>query len=388
MPFGKTEADEWEAALRNSGLLASSEKREDAIREFRLLLEHLRRRAANSEADGALYLKAVDMVSMEELTHLDLVTVGRTLRAPITATDSFFASIATRRRKKQLGQVPERHLGISKEFDQLFAKVLEVRQPRTEYTGTLDQVPDNVRTGTFLKPIKSSGSKGAFYLYEPDRIRSVQHATTLTSWSEMVGSVEQQLGSTYVTDELWQVQELVYEADTTPARDLKFYAFYGEIGLVQEVSRHQKPQYEFFDEDGTIAACGRVHEPRFTDQSLTITDKGGLSDARLETVRELSREIPAPFMRIDYLNGVDDLVFLEMSSAPGMAHTLSDQYDRKLGAMYHEAEIRLSNDLIAGKRFDGFQRFVEQRQQLQSGASKPIQAAKSVRKWLRGSNST
>lgn len=385
MPFGKADADRWEAALRTSGLMASSEKREEAIKEFRLLLEHLRRRAAQSDTDGALYLKAVEMVSTEELTHLDLVTVGRTLRAPISTADSFFASIAARRRKKQLGQVPERHLGISKEFDQLFAELLAVRQPRTEYTGTLDQVPDGVRQGTFLKPIKSSGSKGAFYLYDHDQIRSVQHATTLPSWSEMVSAIDQQLGAAYLTDEQWQVQELVYEADTTPARDLKFYAFYGEIGLVQEVSRHEKPQYEFFDADGTVARCGRAHEPRFADPSQTITDKGGVSAERLETVRHLSREIPAPFMRIDYLNGVDELVFLEMSSAPGMAHTLSDQYDRKLGAMYHEAEIRLSNDLIDGKRFEGFQRFVEQRQRLQSGAPKAVEAAKRGRRWRRRS---
>lgn len=373
------DAERWDRKLATSSLDAILEDREWSLRQHRLMLEHLRRRAGESDRDAELYLRAINASSIDELTHLDLVTVGRTMKADLDAADSFFRAIVVRRRKKQLGPVPERYLGISKEFDQLFAAELGIRRPEVLFTGPLSDVPAHVRVNTMIKPIKSSGSKGAFYLFDTDRIRSIQNSVTLSSWSAMIESIEATLGPEYLRDQAWQVQELVYEGADAPARDLKFYAFYGEIGLIQEVSRHESPRYQYFDADGTIADCGRTHEPRFADDAATITNRGGVPDHRLDEVRALSREIPAPFMRIDYLNGNDGLVFLEMSSAPGMAHTLSDDYDRRLGRMYSAAEVRLTNDLLDGKQFDGYHRFVDMHRRARSGdAPSPQAASRSV----------
>jgi hypothetical protein len=360
IPDDDAQAERWCRELAERGLDAILDERERATRDYRLLLEYLRERARLSDEDAARYLRAVEAASADELIHLDLVMVARHLGQPLTSADSFFRSMLTRRRKKQLGHVPERLLGISKEFDEMFARALGVRTPKIRFVGPFRDIPTVDRVGTFLKPMKSSGAKGAFYLFAEDRIRSAQHHVTLTEWSDMIEMIEEEFGSSFLYDAPWQVQELIRGPDSSPARDVKFYAFYGEIGLIQEVSRHEDRLVQYFDPDGSVADCGQRHQPFFTDPSATTVDKGGLPESALAEVRELSRSIPAPFMRIDYLLGERDLVFLEMTSAPGNLHTFNDEYDRRLGQLYNEAEIRLTNDLLDGKRFDGYQRFLRE----------------------------
>ncbi len=349
--------DNWDFGQQIAGLSAHAGHRESELFKYRRLVEHLRTKSRTGKSDGELYKLAVSHLSVDELTHLDLVAIGRNLREPITHADSFFRSITVRRRKKQLGTVPEKYLGIGKDKDQLFAEALGIRMPTTFYTGTFDAIPRDLRANVLLKPLISSGSKGAFYIFDETNIHSIQHSKILTSWDELSDAVVAQFGADSLDERVWQVQELVYERDDQPARDLKFYAFYGKIGLIQEVVRHPSMQYEYFNEDLTVAICGREHEPRFQDKSMTTTDKGGLSSEKMKTVRWISEQIPAPFMRIDFVNAESELVFLEFSAAPGMSHTLNDAYDKLLGKHYNEAEIRLVNDLLSRKQFEGFHEF-------------------------------
>jgi hypothetical protein len=51
--------------------------------------------------------------------------------------------------------------------------------------------------------------------------------------------------------------------------------------------------------------------------------------------------MPHPFMRIDTLLGEDDLVFGEFTPRPGQFHRFN-------------AEWRLREDLLEGKRFDAY----------------------------------
>jgi hypothetical protein len=353
--------DRWSSDQQRAGLDAYAGHRESALLEYRRVVEHLRERSEANEHDRELYELAVSRLSIDELTHPDLVTIARTNRGPIFHADSFFRSITVRRRKKQLGVVPEKYLGIGKENDRLFTDVLGVRTPTMFYAGAFDAIPRDLRTNVLLKPMISSDSRGAFYVFDETNIYSIEHSKRLTSWDELSEAIVAQFGPDSMNERTWQVQELVYEDETQPARDLKFYAFYGKIGLIQEVVRYPSRQYEYFNNDFSLAICGRDYEPRFEDKSLTITDKGGLSSEKVETVEWLSEQIPVPFMRIDFVNGESELVFLEFSSAPGMSHTLNDTYDRLLGRYYNEAEIRLTNDLLEGKQFEGFQEFSRRR---------------------------
>ncbi len=353
--------DSWDSGQQRASLDAHAGHRESVMSEYRRLVEHLRLRSEASEHDRELYdlyELAVSHLSVDELTHPDLVTIARDHRKPIVHGDAFFRSITIRRRKKQLGPVPEKYLGIGKDKDQLFAEVLGVRTPTTFYSGTFDAIPVDLRTDVVLNPMVSSDSRGgAFYVFDETNIYSIEHSEALTSWDELSAAIAAQFGAESLEERIWQVQELIYEGDRQPARDLKFYAFYGKIGLILEVVRYPSIQYEYFDDDLAGVSPGHDYLPRFQDKSMTTTDKGGLSSEKLKTVERISEQIPAPFMRIDFLNAESELVFVEFSSAPGMSHTQSDVYDGLLGRYYNEAEIRLVNDLLEGKQFEGFREF-------------------------------
>lgn len=335
-------------------MVGLTEDRTRAKNRYRVAVESLRLSAKKSDGDADLYKRSVEQLGVDELTHFDLVSIGRHHQWPITHGDSFFRKIVERRRLRQLGPIPERHIG-AKNADLKLAQDLGVAVPKSLWTGKIADIPANLRHDTFLKPTQSSGSKGAFHLFRDDDIFSVCSSERIGGWKEMLEAARSQMVPADINAVTWEVQELIKDGSSRPARDMKFYGFYGQIGLIVEVSRHPNTEYEFFNEDGSVAACGVDHAPRFLDPADATTDKGGLSEAKLETVRKLSLALPMPFMRIDFLNGADELVFCEFSSAPGRSHTFNREYDQILGRMYNQASLRLTNDLLKGKTFDAFQ---------------------------------
>lgn len=338
-----------------------ADERAQALARYRTLVEHLRKKSESLDPrDKELYEAAVSKLSIDELTHPDLVTMAKVHGDPIVHADSFFRKIVERRRKKQLGPVPEKYLGIGKERDQLFAQILGIRMPELHYTGCLADIPRELRTDTVLKPTNSSDSRGAFYLFHERSIHSVEHSQTMESWDEMLASIINSLGEEAVTAPTWQIQELIYEDGVHPARDIKFHCFYGEIALILEARRHPTRQYAYFDGQGKPATVGRGHLPRFKDPAATIIDKGGLNEETLDYARWLSREVPVPYMRMDFLYTETGLVFLEFSSAPGQSHTWGDEWDRRFGKYYLEAEMRLIDDLLSGKDYVGWREFTQQ----------------------------
>lgn len=304
-----------------------------------------------------LYLEALNLISVDDLTHQDLVAVARHHRLKmIPHSDSFWRSIVVRRRKKQLGRVPEKHLGLNKQRDERFANLAGVSTVDTLFRGKLSDVPRN-QFPTVLKPVVSSGSRGAFYIFE-DGMFSIAGTKSVESWAELIAVARNEVGDPESRE--WELQRLVtWQGE--PAPDLKFYCFYGEIGAVLEVSRHPGLHYAYFDGDLAPIAFRSDIKPSFDDISTTSVLMGGLSDAKLDIVRKYSGEIPVPFMRIDFLNGDENLVFCEFSSAPGLSHSLNPVHDARLGEMYHRAEMRLSDDLLAGKRFDAFMEYSARR---------------------------
>lgn len=331
-------------------------RRGTALRAYREAVDELRRHAGDSQEDHLAYERALEALFVDELTHPDLIAIAREARRPLVHADSFWRSLVVRRRKKQLGVIPEKHLGISKDKDRRFVELLGVRTPADLFTGAFDDIPSDLRENVVVKPVQASESMGAFYVFAPDDIFSIADSRRLTSWDALARAAAEQLG-VEPRQVPWQVQQLVFGVDGQPARDVKFYAFYGHIGLILEASRFPIPEYAYFDEHLQEAACGKEHQPRFLDPSRTTVNRGTLVPQKLDLVRRVSEAIPVPFMRIDFLDTPSGLTFVEFSSAPGMSHTLSDEYDQRLGRYYHEAEIRLVDDLLAGKRFTAFEQF-------------------------------
>ena len=299
-----------------------------------------------------IYRAALDGVPARDLARPDVTDIARIQKAPLTQVDSFWYSLLARRRKKQLGLMPEKYIGVTKDRDWEFVTSLGVAVPRVLFTGRFGDIPAHLRSSTVIKPLAAADSKGVFLAWPDGTLFSVFSSELLSGWEAMAPMLATQVGVSDPHDVDVQVQELVFEGPDRPARDFKFYTFYGEIGMFSEVSRYPTKQFAYFNPDLTVADCGREHEPRFRDPADTIADKCGLTASEVELVKRISLEIPAPFMRIDMLRGESELVFCEFSSSPGASDTLSPEYDRILGRFYHQAEVRLQNDLLRGKRFE------------------------------------
>lgn len=59
-------------------------------------------------------------------------------------------------------------------------------------------------------------------------------------------------------------------------------------------------------------------------------------------------------MRIDFLAAKSGLYFCEFTPRPGDFEKFNDATDEMLGTLYLDAELRLVNDLVFGKRFTEF----------------------------------
>lgn len=329
--------------------------------ELRELADELRSRCEEGETGNTadLYLAALELLGIDGLVHPDITVMTRTLGlTTLPHADSFWRSIVTRRRKKQLGTLPEKYLGLNKEDDERFAQSLGVRTVETLYRGPLGEVPQNV-TPAVLKPVVSSDSYGAFYLFD-DRMYSIANSHSVPSWERLTEEINRDLSKTLLKNDLWELQTME-TLNGEPAPDVKFYSFYGEIGTILEVSRHPQQRYAYYDGDLNRIDFREDFRPQFDDEAEISIAASDFDEARLETARKLSRQIPVPFMRIDFLNTDDGLVFCEFSSAPGMSHALVYAEDRRLGRMYFEAEVRLTQDLLDGKRFDAYEQHADNR---------------------------
>ena len=131
-----------------------------------------------------------------------------------------------------------------------------------------------------------------------------------------------------------------------PAPDLKFYCFYGRVGVVLEVERYPKSQYCWWSWEGARTETGKYSESLF--------DGAGFTQEHRALAERISAAMPLPFMRIDFLKAENRLLFGELTPRPGNFHAFNDETDRQLGDLYLEAEGRLMDDLLNGKGFPEF----------------------------------
>lgn len=198
-----------------------------------------------------------------------------------------------------------------------------------------------------IKPVDGAASKGVYLAISPAEFISVRNGEKLSSAEEVKAAMLADLTSKRVAKDLWQAEELI--ADIEPfeqACDLKFYCFYGKVGLVLEVERSAGGRYCEWLSDGKRADTGRYSDVGFEGK--------GFSAEAIALAEKISAEIPSPFMRIDFLKTKQELVFGEFTPRPGKYDEFNPHFDNYLGKLYLEAEAKLQKDLLAGKRFDVF----------------------------------
>lgn len=206
-----------------------------------------------------------------------------------------------------------------------------------------------------IKPVQSTGSMGVYLIFNKNKILSARGGYYLSSWTEVEAEMHPELEAVYggnpkgaLRKDEWIVEELILRApdSTEPPLDYKFYCFYGEILFVLEADRSDSSGFSTWDADGNLVQTGwEAHKLR---------DGIGFSKEDAEAAIQASLEIPSPFVRLDMLKSHDGVVFGEATPRPGKFHLFSKEFDRKMGRAYREAEARLLQDLMRGKKFEAF----------------------------------
>ncbi|GGC85445.1 hypothetical protein GCM10007216_15210 [Thalassobacillus devorans] len=265
---------------------------------------------------------------------------------------SYRASLNMRMRKLQLtGSLPEMLLD-NKQTAYKFMKQMNVRIPwATEETYRAEDVPEE--TGFVIKPANGAGSRGVYLVHTFDDIIDVKRSKKLESWDKLKDAMDQDLQSGWVEEDSWYLEELILEnkEKKIPASDIKFYCFYGKVGLILEITRYPEVKYCWWTADGERVKTGKYEDDPYQGKGVTA--------AEIELAADISTEIPAPFIRIDFLKSEKGLVFGEFTPKPGNYDEFDEQTDRRLGDLFLEAESRLTEDLLAGKKFSEYEKLKE-----------------------------
>lgn len=207
---------------------------------------------------------------------------------------------------------------------------------------------------TVVKPLDPRWTEGVYVLARNDRIYDMRKCEWLPSREVLTKRMRADLARGRNRRDQWLVEEFIANPDAPGglARDIRFFVFYGEIGLSGIIERYPRINEIWLDQDGQVADRG-------------IPSKGEppadthIPESLVQAVRDLSLQIPAPFVRIDLLQGKDRHTIGEFTARPGNFYRYGRKLDLKLGDMALAAQARLQRDLLAGKDFAAYRRFTE-----------------------------
>ncbi|PYZ92544.1 teichuronopeptide biosynthesis [Salipaludibacillus keqinensis] len=314
--------------------------------DFNEALYHSMKEAAKEENEikWFVYTKILSGLNVNEVPEFLLRGMEDQQTVSLAPVSSFRSCLTTRLRRRQLGEdLPEWQLD-DKSTGYRFAKEHSFTVPQVnEQVFTLDSVPK--QAGIVIKPHNGAGARGVYLLVNENRILDVKRSEVLSGWGELTANMREDLKLNWVHQDEWRTEQLYFIDDeqTEPARDLKFYSFYGKVALILEVKRFPEPTYCWWSPDGS-----RVHTGKYENKLMAGE---GFSNEDLLKVEALSKKIPAPFCRIDFLKTSQGLVFGEVTPKPGNYDHFDDNTDQILGEYFLEAEGRLQRDLLQGKKF-------------------------------------
>lgn len=297
-----------------------------------------------------IYEKILDGLYIEEVPQL-IVKGGNDKSISLQQLASFRTSLSMRSRKRQLNASLPEWILEDKKNGNLFIEELRVRKPWNS-NESLSHTELPKKEGIAIKPSTGDSSNGVYLVHNKNSIQDVKNSTLLTEWDELLKNIKSLLENGEVKIDQWSYEEIIYEdvEKKKPGRDLKFYCFYGKVALVLEIVRFPEARYCMWTADGEKINTG-VYSSLF--------DGDGVSEEQLELASKISSEIPAPFIRIDFIKSYDGLVFGEFTARPGTFDRLNNMADKWLGDYFLDAEERLLSDLLSGKRFEKFQSFCQ-----------------------------
>lgn len=243
-------------------------------------------------------------------------------------------------------QLPEWVLN-HKPTGQRFAASISLKTPKIYQQSVLLRDLQFIEN-TVIKPVSGASSRGVYIVIDATRIYEVSTQSTLKSKDALFKNLKK-----YVPGEggdKWIVEEYISKDNMEPAHDIKFYSFYGETGAVVEINRFPATKYCWWDGSGKYLGDVSTYDRELFKGS-------GVTWSELEVAKNVSLEIPAPFIRIDFLKGRDGICFGEFTPRPGGFANFEKSMDIHLGHCFLQAQARLNRDLINGKRFEAFREF-------------------------------
>ncbi|MCK7678499.1 hypothetical protein M0E84_10735 [Corynebacterium sp. CCM 9186] len=150
----------------------------------------------------------------------------------------------------------------------------------------------------------------------------------------------------------WIAEERVVDATGRAVPDdWKFFAFQGEIGLIERIVRRgpgKRNKIAFFDSDfrPIVDEDDKLigSNPKYTEKFSCLAPDN--AEQLLKLARRISVAIPTPFVRVDLYNSVRGPIFGEATLVPGSFfygdhETLSDELNYRLGFLWEAAEKKL-----------------------------------------------
>lgn len=226
-----------------------------------------------------------------------------------------------------------------------FAKSLGLNVPKI-YKAKVPLSEISFAPCTAVKPVHEDSGRGVFIVDQKGSIFHLNSATYFSSEVEAKNKAQQLLDNKTVSNDDWMIEELILSLDNSIARDVKFYTFYGKIGLILETSRIPKIRRCWYDVNENIVKTGKYDD-------ILFKGAGNLK-ALTELARSVSRQVPAPFARVDFLVSGGTTYFGEITPVPGSHGAFNHKWDTTLGAMFTEASCRLVHDVAYGKTFSAF----------------------------------
>lgn len=321
---------------------------------YREALLYIARLYMNEDAEirNSIYNTILSSLANEEIPEFMIRAGLSTSPISLRHTSSFRGSLSSRMRQKQLiGTLPEWHLDDKlTAYD--FVKQFDIVVPMLdEKTYTINTIPE--KEAIVVKPIDAAGARGVYLIHTRNNIFDVRNAQTLHNFDQLKEAMQRDIASGAVQEDAWLIEQLIYEnrRQLLPARDMKFYSFYGKVGLILEIVRDPEIRHTWWTRDGKRIGTGKYEATLFAGR--------GVSEAEIERVEKLSSAIPAPFMRIDFLQEESELVFGEFTPKPGNYDDFDQKTDAWLGDYFVDAEGRLIQDLLNGKTFPEYNKFIQ-----------------------------
>ena len=248
---------------------------------------------------------------------------------------------------------PPRTINV-KDRGRRFAHELGLPVPHVEVAGDLDSV--EIADLCVLKPRQSDGGK---CIYAPvlkfdGGVEDLFSGQEYRSALDFKDKVRQDFQRLRVRTDEWFKEEAIVGSGGSPREtfDVKFYCFYGKVGIVFQIDRWGGRRFADFDMNGRPVDSGK--HP--VDPNMQPVFGGDL----VKQAEEISSKVPWPHVRIDFLVSDVDVRFGEFTLRPGSPGTFSDEWDRRLGRLFVEAQARLYEDLMGGKVFPEYQRAVSE----------------------------